>query len=179
MSKKVKMNRRQFVKKASTTVAGASVIAAGSGTGISMFSNSASAAGNVRRDILKIPGVGKGSPTDSDWQKVGAMCLEPTKARVSKGEFNGVELTFMGLNTCSGVSSSPGRSTLEQKLNGLTLHRLIIMPASSNPSPLVQWILTFWKWVRHLKVMSAARAWLPKCLTGLRIKLTWMIMLVT
>ncbi len=98
MSKKVKMNRRQFVKKASTTVAGASVIAAGSGTGISMFSNSASAAGNVRRDILKIPGVGKGSPTDSDWQKVGAMCLEPTKARVSKGEFNGVELTFMGLN---------------------------------------------------------------------------------
>ena len=26
------------------------------------------------------------------------MCLGPTKSRVSKGEFNGVELTFMGLN---------------------------------------------------------------------------------
>ena len=92
MSKKKKINRRQFVKKASTAVAGAGVIAAGSGTGISLLSNSASASGHdVRKDILKIPGVGKGSPTDSDWQKVGAMCLGPTKSRVSKGEFNGVE----------------------------------------------------------------------------------------
>ena len=99
MSNKKKINRRQFVKKASTAVAGAGVVAAGSGTGISLLSNTASAGGHdVRKDILKIPGVGKGSPTDSDWQKVGSMCLGPTKSRVSKGEFQGVELTFMGLN---------------------------------------------------------------------------------
>ncbi|MEC7758731.1 MAG: sugar ABC transporter substrate-binding protein, partial [SAR324 cluster bacterium] len=97
MKSKKKINRRQFVKDASTVAAGASVIAAGSGAGLGLFPKSASAA-NVRRDILRIPGVGKGSPTDSDWQKVGALCLNPTKARVSKGEFDGVELTFMGLN---------------------------------------------------------------------------------
>ena len=37
-------------------------------------------------------------PTDADWQKVGEMCLEPTKANVQQGEFAGVELSFMGLN---------------------------------------------------------------------------------
>ncbi|MGA1634247.1 MAG: extracellular solute-binding protein [Gemmobacter sp.] len=54
--------------------------------------------GNVRAQILQIPGVGKGSPTDADWQKVGELCLEATKANVAQGEFAGVELTFMGLN---------------------------------------------------------------------------------
>jgi multiple sugar transport system substrate-binding protein len=39
-----------------------------------------------------------GSPTDSNWQKVGEMCLSSTKERVSKGEFKGINLTFMGLN---------------------------------------------------------------------------------
>ncbi len=53
---------------------------------------------SVRAEILKIPGVGMGSPTDADWQKVGEMCLGPTKERVKEGEFAGVELTFMGLN---------------------------------------------------------------------------------
>ena len=53
---------------------------------------------NVRAEILKIPGVGAGSPTDSDWQKVGEMCLGATKGNVAEGEFEGVELTFMGLN---------------------------------------------------------------------------------
>ncbi len=53
---------------------------------------------NLRAEILKIPGVGMGSPTDADWQKVGEMCLGPTKANVAEGEFAGVELTFMGLN---------------------------------------------------------------------------------
>jgi multiple sugar transport system substrate-binding protein len=52
----------------------------------------------LRKQILKVPGVGKGSPTDSDWQKVGELCLGPTKARVKPGEFKGVQLTFMGLN---------------------------------------------------------------------------------
>ncbi|MGH1482298.1 MAG: sugar ABC transporter substrate-binding protein [Geminicoccales bacterium] len=54
--------------------------------------------GNVRADILKIPGVGSGSPTDAEWQKVGEMCLGGTKETVEEGEFAGVELTFMGLN---------------------------------------------------------------------------------
>lgn len=58
----------------------------------------AAAQDNVRAEILKIPGVGAGSPTDADWQKVGEMCLGATKASVAEGEFAGVELTFMGLN---------------------------------------------------------------------------------
>ena len=56
------------------------------------------AQGDVRSQILQIPGVNMGSPTDADWQQVGALCLEPTKANVAAGEFAGVELTFMGLN---------------------------------------------------------------------------------
>lgn len=52
----------------------------------------------VRTEILKIPGVGQGSPTDQDWQKVGKLCLSPTMGNVREGEFKGVELTFMGLN---------------------------------------------------------------------------------
>ncbi|WP_128513868.1 extracellular solute-binding protein [Tabrizicola thermarum] len=58
----------------------------------------ASAQDNLRAEILKIPGVGMGSPTDADWQKVGEMCLGATKASVAQGEFAGVELTFLGLN---------------------------------------------------------------------------------
>ena len=53
---------------------------------------------DLRTEILKIPGVGVGSPTDADWQKVGEMTLGPTKQIVQEGEFQGVELTFMGLN---------------------------------------------------------------------------------
>ena len=58
----------------------------------------ASAQDNLRAQILQIPGVNKGSPTDADWQKVGEMCLGATKTNVKEGEFAGVELTFMGLN---------------------------------------------------------------------------------
>ena len=57
-----------------------------------------SARADLRADLLKIPGVNKGSPTDADWQKVGEMCLDATKQNVKQGEFKGVELTFMGLN---------------------------------------------------------------------------------
>ena len=41
----------------------------------------------LRADILKIPGVNKGSPTDADWQKVGEMTLGATKQFVKEGEF--------------------------------------------------------------------------------------------
>jgi len=82
--------RRNFMK-------GVAALAAGTALGSSLAGR-AFAEGNVRADILAIPGVGKGSPTDADWQKVGEMCLEATKANVAEGEFAGVELTFMGLN---------------------------------------------------------------------------------
>ena len=58
----------------------------------------AEAHGNLRAELLAIPGVGAGSPTDADWQKVGELCLGATKENVAEGEFAGVELTFMGLN---------------------------------------------------------------------------------
>ncbi|HET7714447.1 MAG TPA: extracellular solute-binding protein [Bauldia sp.] len=87
-------SRRKFLGGAATA---ASVAALGS-TGILGKVSTAFAQDNLRAEILKIPGVGKGSPTDADWQKVGEMCLGPTKASVQEGEFAGVELTFMGLN---------------------------------------------------------------------------------
>ncbi len=52
----------------------------------------------LRAQLLQIPGVGKGSPTDADWQKVGELTLGPTKANMTEGECAGVQLTFMGLN---------------------------------------------------------------------------------
>ena len=83
-----KMNRRQMLK-GSAALGAAAMMPKGV---------MAEAHGNVRAEILKIPGVGAGSPTDSDWQKVGEMCLGATKENVAEGEFAGVELTFMGLN---------------------------------------------------------------------------------
>ena len=84
-----KMNRRQVLK--GTAAVGAMAMMPGAAA-------QAAAHGNVRAEILKIPGVGMGSPTDSDWQKVGELCLGATMENVAEGEFEGVELTFMGLN---------------------------------------------------------------------------------
>ncbi|NAZ35451.1 extracellular solute-binding protein [Rubellimicrobium sp. CFH 75288] len=53
---------------------------------------------DLRAQILRIPGVGMGSPTDQHWQQVGELCLGGTRETVEEGEFAGVELTFMGLN---------------------------------------------------------------------------------
>ncbi len=79
--------------------ASAAAMAAGGIVGAMTGSASAASHGNsLRTELLKIPGVGMGSPTDADWQKVGALTLGPTKENVSEGEFAGVELTFMGLN---------------------------------------------------------------------------------
>ena len=86
--------RRKFLGGAATA---ASVAALGS-TGVLGTLSKAFAQDNLRAEILKIPGVGAGSPTDADWQKVGELCLGATKANVAEGEFAGVELTFMGLN---------------------------------------------------------------------------------
>ena len=86
------MNRRTWLK-GTAAVSAASV--AGS---FGAMTTTARADDNLRAQILKIPGVGKGSPTDADWQKVGEMCLGATKAGIKEGEFKGVELSFMGLN---------------------------------------------------------------------------------
>jgi multiple sugar transport system substrate-binding protein len=87
-------SRRQVLKGAASMAA----VAAASSAGLGALTREASAQEDVRAQILQIPGVGKGSPTDADWQKVGELCLGATKANVAEGEFAGVELTFMGLN---------------------------------------------------------------------------------
>ena len=73
-------------------------VAAGAAVGLGGLTRSSFAQSSIRAEILRIPGVGVGSPGDSDWQKVGALCLGPTKGNVASGEFDGVELTFLGLN---------------------------------------------------------------------------------
>lgn len=86
------MNRRTWLKGSAATSAAA--VAGLFGT----TATTVHAQDNLRAEILKIPGVGKGQPTDSDFQKVGEMCLGPTKDVIKEGEFKGVELSFMGLN---------------------------------------------------------------------------------
>lgn len=86
--------RRDVLKGAASLAA----LSAASATGLGALAGSAFADEELRAKILQIPGVGKGSPTDADWQKVGELCLGATKENVKEGEFAGVELTFMGLN---------------------------------------------------------------------------------
>lgn len=88
--------RRELLKGAS----GLGLVAAlGGGLGsLAATARPAVAQAGLRAEILKIPGVGMGSPTDADWQKVGEMTLGPIKEVVQQGEFQGVELSFMGLN---------------------------------------------------------------------------------
>jgi len=95
MIMRAQASRRNVLK----GMAGASALAAGAGS-LGGFVKSARADDEAafRKALLQIPGVGKGSPTDADWQKVGEMCLGPTKANIKEGEFKGVELSFMGLN---------------------------------------------------------------------------------
>lgn len=91
---RIQASRRRVLKGA----AGAAALAAGSSSGVPGTVSRLFANENLRAQILKIPGVGHGEPTDADWQKVGELCLEGTKATVAEGEFAGIELTFMGLN---------------------------------------------------------------------------------
>ena len=96
MKRTGKLRRRDVLKGIGATSTMAAF--AGVSTGASVRPAWAAAHGNLRAEILKIPGVGMGSPTDADWQKVGEMCLGPTKEVVQPGEFAGVQLRFMGLN---------------------------------------------------------------------------------
>jgi multiple sugar transport system substrate-binding protein len=86
------MSRRNVLKGAAGVAAMAAV------GGPAMNVSTAFAQDDIRAAILKIPGVGKGQPTDADWQKVGEMTLGATKESIQPGEFKGVELSFMGLN---------------------------------------------------------------------------------
>jgi multiple sugar transport system substrate-binding protein len=52
---------------------------------------------SVIQQILAIPGAGA-QPTEADMQRVGELVLEPTKANVQPGEFQGQQITFLGLN---------------------------------------------------------------------------------
>ena len=90
------INRRSFVKAAASTGAIAAMSGGLSSVATSVFADSNS---ELRNAILKIPGVGAGSPGDAEFQKVGEMCLGGTKERVKEGEFAGVELNFMGLDS--------------------------------------------------------------------------------
>jgi multiple sugar transport system substrate-binding protein len=86
-------SRRQVIKGGVAAAAAAATSGPFGG-----LTSSAFAADSVVAQIMKIPGAGNGSPTDADWQKVGELCLGPTKATVQPGEFKGVEFSFMGLN---------------------------------------------------------------------------------
>ena len=90
------VSRRSFVKAAASTGAIAAMSGGLSSVATSVFADSNS---ELRNAILKIPGVGAGSPGDAEFQKVGEMCLGGTKERVKEGEFAGVELNFMGLDS--------------------------------------------------------------------------------
>jgi len=94
----------------------------------------AEAHGNVRAEILKIPGVGQGSPTDADWQKVGAMCLDATKANVAEGEFAGVELSFFGINN-NGLHNILFRGLLKgwEDYTGAKINWIDLAQADYNP----------------------------------------------
>ena len=86
-------SRRQLMKGA----AGVAAALAANGS-LALSTRPAYAEDSVVSQIMKIPGAGNGSPTDADWQKVGALCLGPTKQYVQPGEFKGVNFSFMGLN---------------------------------------------------------------------------------
>ena len=72
-----------------TVLKGAAAAALGSTAGISALTGRVLAQDNLRAQILQTPGVGKGAPTDADWQKVGELCLGPTRASVREGELKG------------------------------------------------------------------------------------------
>jgi multiple sugar transport system substrate-binding protein len=87
-------SRRSVLKGAAAATAAAAM----GGTALGTATVPAQAQTGLRAQLLQIPGVGKGQPTDADWQKVGELTLAATKANVQPGEFKGVELSFMGLN---------------------------------------------------------------------------------
>ncbi len=75
------MSRRAMLKGAAGMGAAAAM---GGGLG-----GAARAQSDLRAEILQIPGVGMGSPTDADWRRVGELCLGATRERFEAGAFEG------------------------------------------------------------------------------------------
>jgi multiple sugar transport system substrate-binding protein len=121
------LTRRGLLKRAAATGG----LAALGGLGLG---GAARAQENVRAAILAIPGVGAGSPTDADWQKVGALCLGPTKENVAEGEFAGVELTFFGINN-QGLHNILFRGLLKpwEEYTGAKINWIDLAQADYNP----------------------------------------------
>jgi len=122
------MTRRHMLQ--TTAAAGGMAAVAGMVPGMA----AAEAHSNVRAEILKIPGVGMGSPTDADWQKVGEMCLGATRTNVAEGEFAGVELTFFGINN-NGLHNILFRGLLKgwETYTGAKINWIDLAQADYNP----------------------------------------------
>ena len=69
-------NRRNVLKGAAATAA--------MSTGVLGTIATALAQDDLRTQLLQIPGVGAGQPTDADFQKVGELCLGATKQSVKR-----------------------------------------------------------------------------------------------
>ena len=121
---------------------------------------------------MKISGAGNGSPTDADWQKVGALCLGPTKANVKQGEFAGVEFSFMGLNNQNLHNFlfrgflTPWEAYTGAKIKWIDLAQAITTPACSNRSRAARRTSTFSRWARPSRATWASRTCCPKCRIG-------------
>ena len=94
----MKAGRRNFMKGAAALAASTALSSTFAGRALAAAQPITDDEKALRKALLAVPGVGKGQPTDADFQKVGEMVLGATKKNVAEGEFKGVELTFMGLN---------------------------------------------------------------------------------
>ena len=122
--------------------------------------------------IMKIPGAGNGSPTDADWQKVGELCLGPTKANVKPGEFKGVEFSFMGLNNQNLHNFlfrgflKPWEAYTGARSNGSTSPRPTITRGCSSRSRPAPSTSTSSRWARRSRATWASRTSCRKCPIG-------------
>jgi multiple sugar transport system substrate-binding protein len=123
-------SRRTLLRGAAAT--GALALAGGGALGA--LTRPVRAQDNLRAEILKIPGVGMGSPTDADWQKVGELCMGGTRASVAEGEFQGVELTFFGI-TNQNLHNFLFRGFLKpwEAYTGATINWIDLAQADYNP----------------------------------------------
>ena len=64
MKNEKKITRRKFIKDSAIAAAGVSALAVRTTTGLNLLTRKAHAQSSLRAEILKIPGVGMGSPTD-------------------------------------------------------------------------------------------------------------------
>ncbi len=85
---RVQTNRRTVVK-----AAGAAAAVAALGV-VGPSAQQVTAQQSIKDQILAIPGPGKGSPTESDIERVGELCLNTDK----QGKFKGQTVVFQGLS---------------------------------------------------------------------------------